>query len=925
MSIIKIKRSSGTTAPATLALGELGYAYGSGTQANGGARVYLGTGGETGGIANAIDVIGGKYFVDLLDHAHGTLTASSAIIVDSNSKIDILNVDNITINGNTISSTDTNGNIILDPVGTGIIKLDGPVEHASTSLHTGLLTANGGITVTASNYNQTGTGTVTGQWNVDNLRLDGNVLSSTDTNGNITLTPNGTGYVVISGTNGLVIPSGTNAQQLPNVTGAIRYNTSNTQFEGYSGTNWSSLGGVRSVDGFTFIIAESAPAVSDDILHFYAGNVLGTAGVEVAQLDIVSLRLLQTTAASSTTTGGLVVSGGAGIAGNLHVGGNEVLTGDLAVNGGDITTSAATFNLVNATATTVNLAGAGTAVSIGAATGTLTIGNPTITGTNATTFNMNGASPSIVTTSTATASVFNTNATTGNLFGAATAINIGNATSATITLRPGTLVGSNTTQNVYNTVATTGNLFGAGTAVNIGATTGTLTLNNPTVVGSQTTVDLWNTTTTTINAFGAATLVNIGAATGTTNVKNNLDVDGDVNIDGGDLTVSTTTFNLANATATTVNFAGAGTLVNIGAATGTTNVKNNLDVDGDVNIDGGDLTVSTATFNLANTTATTVNFAGAGTLVNIGASSGTTTVKNNLSVDGNLTVNGTTTAVNSNVVTVDDPIITLGGDTSVVEITKDRGVEFKYAGATLTITNYIGNGTTTVTATVASTTGYAVGDIITISGATNTEQLKLNGTWTLATVPNATTFTFVIGSTLATATYTTTIGTAVRSKNGFFGLDQSTGYFTFIPQASNVSEVFSGTQGDIQATNFRGALVGNADTATKWATARTITLAGDLSGNVSIDGSANVTLTATVVADSVALGTDTTGNYVASAAAGATPNGIVVAGTGEGAAVTVSANLATTTGTIGTSTFDATNFDVVSGLVTIDTIDGGTF
>ena len=39
-------------------------------------------------------------------------------------------------------------------------------------------------------------------------------------------------------------------------------------------------------------------------------------------------------------------------------------------------------------------------------------------------------------------------------------------------------------------------------------------------------------------------------------------------------------------------------------------------------------------------------------------------------------------------------------------------------------------------------------------------------------------------------------------------------------------------------------------TATKWATARTITLGGDLTGNVSIDGSANVTLTAAVVDDS---------------------------------------------------------------------------
>jgi hypothetical protein len=51
-------------------------------------------------------------------------------------------------------------------------------------------------------------------------------------------------------------------------------------------------------------------------------------------------------------------------------------------------------------------------------------------------------------------------------------------------------------------------------------------------------------------------------------------------------------------------------------------------------------------------------------------------------------------------------------------------------------------------------------------------------------------------------------------KVGFFGFDDSTGYLTFIPDATNTSEVFSGTQGDIQATNFRGALIGNATTAT---------------------------------------------------------------------------------------------------------------
>jgi len=458
MSIIKIKRSSGTTAPTALALGEFGYAYGTGTQANGGDRLYLGTGGESGGVANAIDVVGGKYFANLADHVHGTLTASSAIIVDASSKIDVLNVDNLTLDGNTISSTDTNGNIILDPNGTGTINLNGPVNFSGASTFTGLLNANGGIAVDTNkftvadgtgdtaiagtlgvtgestlasatisdltnnrvviagtagsleddsnftfdgttlalvaNYTQTGTGTVTGQWNVDNLRLDGNVLSTTNTNGNLTLTPNGTGYVQISGTNGLVIPVGSNAQQGPAVNGAIRLNSTSGQFEGYSNSNWSSLGGVRSVDGLTFIIAETSPGNSDDTLHFYTatGN---TTNKQAMTLDEDTLAILNTTTSTSSTTGAVTVAGGVGIVENLNVGGDTVLTGDLAVNGGDITTTATTFNLLNTTATTVNAFGAGTAISIGAATGKTTINNPTdVTGNfrvGATNFTVNAS------------------------------------------------------------------------------------------------------------------------------------------------------------------------------------------------------------------------------------------------------------------------------------------------------------------------------------------------------------------------------------------------------------------------------------------------------------------------------------------------------------------------------------------------------
>lgn len=509
MSIIKIRRSTGTAAPSNvLALGEMGYAYGSGTQANSGDRLFIGTGGETNNIANVVDIIGGKYFTNLLDHVHGTRTASSALIVDSNGKLDVLDVDNLKLDTNTISSTNTNGNIILNPAGTGTIEMDAITNFASSATFTGLVNANAGIAVdtnkftvadttgntliagtlgvtgettlasaivsdltnnritiagtsgaleddakfrfdgtnfhigtsgsevfdvTVANGNTqitgtinvdgestlasaviedltnnriviagvggaieddsnltfdgttftvaaatqlTGVATVTGQLNVDNVRTDGNTISTLGTNTNLVLDPIGTGYVTITGTNGFVIPVGTNAQQGPNVAGAIRYNSENTQFEGYSGANWSSLGGVRSVDGQTFIIAETSPGNSDDTLHFYTAT--GAASNKRAMfLDEDQLSILNTTTSTSNTTGSLITAGGAGIAENLYVGGNTVLTGDLLVKGGDITTNQTTFNLVNTTATTLNIGGAGTAISIGAASGKTTINNPT--------------------------------------------------------------------------------------------------------------------------------------------------------------------------------------------------------------------------------------------------------------------------------------------------------------------------------------------------------------------------------------------------------------------------------------------------------------------------------------------------------------------------------------------------------------------
>ena len=84
-NIIQIKRSTGTTAPTSLNSGELAYTYGTGVQGGFGDRLFFGEG------SNVQEVIGGKYFMDMLDHAHGTATAGSALIShDTSNSLSVL-------------------------------------------------------------------------------------------------------------------------------------------------------------------------------------------------------------------------------------------------------------------------------------------------------------------------------------------------------------------------------------------------------------------------------------------------------------------------------------------------------------------------------------------------------------------------------------------------------------------------------------------------------------------------------------------------------------------------------------------------------------------------------------------------------------------------------------------------------------------
>jgi hypothetical protein len=110
--------------------------------------------------------------------------------------------------------------------------------------------------------------------------------------------------------------------------------------------------------------------------------------------------------------------------------------------------------------------------------------------------------------------------------------------------------------------------------------------------------------------------------------------------------------------AITINSAGSLTLG--AAAAGGINVTTNMTSNSNIAVNGGSLTTTAATFNLIDTGATTVNFARAGTAITIGASAlGTTTVRNNLTVNGDLTVSGTNATISATSVTIADNAIQL--------------------------------------------------------------------------------------------------------------------------------------------------------------------------------------------------------------------------------------------------------------------------
>jgi hypothetical protein len=351
-SIIKIKRSGTSGAPSSLKQGELAYSYLAGTQANGGDRLYVGTGALDGnGNATSLDVVGGKYFTDQLDHVKGALTASSAIVVDANSKIDNIRVDNIDIDGNTISSTNANGNIVIDPNGIGTVDVSGArVTNAGAP--------SAGTDLATKDYVDNNVGatqlTIGGNTGTDTINTQDSDLTFTGTDGIVTaVTDNTVTYSISDGgiTSAKLANSGVTLGSYGSTT-AVPIITVNAKGQ-ITNVTTASISGEMSITGDT---GSDTISLRDSGLDFAGGTGLTTAVTN----NVVTITLDNTTVTPAsygdatniptftvdqqgrlTAAGTVAVAGTLTTAGTSGTGDVSLLDSSLTVDGADgVTTTA---------------------------------------------------------------------------------------------------------------------------------------------------------------------------------------------------------------------------------------------------------------------------------------------------------------------------------------------------------------------------------------------------------------------------------------------------------------------------------------------------------------------------------------------------------------------------------------------------------
>ena len=127
------------------------------------------------------------------------------------------------------------------------------------------------------------------------LRFLGNEITTLIND--INLRPNAGKKVKCDINTSLVVPAGTTGERGTAEQGSIRYNTTTLTYEGYDGTNWGSLGGVKDVDQNTYIIPETTPGANENILYFY-NDGSNTVQLTTTALDFYSVDTIRSQTSS---------------------------------------------------------------------------------------------------------------------------------------------------------------------------------------------------------------------------------------------------------------------------------------------------------------------------------------------------------------------------------------------------------------------------------------------------------------------------------------------------------------------------------------------------------------------------------------------------------------------------------------------------
>jgi hypothetical protein len=774
---------------------------------NGTTATWSAASGVTAGSANTILVTAtttaSSYYLTFVD-SNNAAAAFEALYTDAgilyNPNSDLLTLTgNLTVNGGSLQTSQTTFNLVNTTA--TIVNLAGAATSLTVGATTGVTEIRNATTVsstTLSSSTLTGALKVLGGIGANNLFVSNAKIVSPNTDGNTAAT----------------IPL--------DIQGAwIRLGDATTAFTQSSGigiklhdsgnTHWS-----LAMTGTNFVIAITSTN-GDQLLP-------------ASRTDAISIDS----------------------SGNITAASNITATGDVAVNGGDITTNQTSFNLLNTNATTVNFGGVSTNTTIGVnGTGTVTIRNNTNASTTATgglvvyggvgiggnlyvggtingTVSTSGNANAILTTATSTASSYYLTFVVDNNTAAAAyeavytdaGLSYNPNTdlltlSGDIAVNGGDITSTAASFNLLNSNVTTASILGAGTNITIGATTGATTVRNDTTITSTTAAS--------------------STATGSLQVRGGLGVGGNIYLGGTLHGAVNSATNLAGGqpnaivyqsnTATTAYLApgtagfllqtnGSGsaptwvaaTGVSAGSANTATNADNirtvtrstaathyltfvdsdnvsatyeslytdggisynpstdSLVLTGDLTVNGGDIDTTAVTVTVFNTSATTVSAFGAATAITLGATTGVTTIRNATTVTS-------TTAASSTA-------------TGAFQVRGGAGI-----GGNL----YVGGNTV------------VVGNL-TVQGSTTIVD---------STVTNVSDPIFIIGSGPNGADPTADDNkdrgiqfkyhNGTSAKNGFFGYDDSSGFFTFVPDATITNEVVSGTKGALDANLAGGA------------------------------------------------------------------------------------------------------------------------